>query len=41
VYAPPGIGAERVQRHLEDLQSNVLAIAPQAQVDTLQVYAAE
>jgi DNA/RNA-binding domain of Phe-tRNA-synthetase-like protein len=41
VYAPPGIGAERVQRHLEDLQSNVLAIAPQAQVETLQVYAAE
>ena len=38
VYAPPGIGTEAVHRHLEDLRDNVLAIAPEAEVEALQVY---
>lgn len=41
VYAPPGIGPEAVQRHLEDLRGNVLAITPQARVEALQVYTAD
>jgi DNA/RNA-binding domain of Phe-tRNA-synthetase-like protein len=40
VYAPPGIGAEAVQQHLRDIQSNVELVAPQAKVATLEVYTA-
>lgn len=38
VYAPPGIGEEAVGEHLEDIQTNVLLVAPQAQVEILKVY---
>ena len=38
VYAPPGIGEQAVQQHLQDIQANILLIAPQAQVEMLQVY---
>ena len=41
VYAPPGIEPMAVQRHLEDLQANVLIVAPQAAVELLNVYRAE
>jgi DNA/RNA-binding domain of Phe-tRNA-synthetase-like protein len=37
-YAPPGIGEEAVQRHLENIQANVLLFAPDAQVELLAVY---
>ncbi len=38
VYAPPGIGAQAVQRHLEDLRDFVRAAFPQARVEQLAVY---
>jgi DNA/RNA-binding domain of Phe-tRNA-synthetase-like protein len=41
VYAPPGIGPAAVYQHLLDIQSNVVIIAPDAQVEVMQVYAAE
>ena len=41
VYAPAGIGAAAVQRHLEEMRDNVLLIAPQAQVEILRAYAGE
>ena len=40
VYAPDGIAAETVLDHLQDLQQNVLLIAPNAQVELLQVFGA-
>ena len=41
VYAPAGIGAEAVRRHLEDIQANVALVTPEAEVESLDVYAAE
>jgi DNA/RNA-binding domain of Phe-tRNA-synthetase-like protein len=38
VYAPPGIGASAVQRHLEDLRVYVMEIAPQGEVEAIKVY---
>ena len=40
VYAPPGIEAQTVQKHLEDIQANVWLIAPQAKTELLRVYGA-
>ena len=40
VYAPPGIERQAVQQHLQDIQSNVMLIAPQAKVVALEVYGA-
>jgi DNA/RNA-binding domain of Phe-tRNA-synthetase-like protein len=40
VYAPPGIGAQRMAEHLDDLQDNVLVIAPDAGVIVKKIYAA-
>jgi DNA/RNA-binding domain of Phe-tRNA-synthetase-like protein len=40
VYAPPGIGEEAVQNHLQDIQENILLVSPQAQIDRLAVYTA-
>lgn len=40
VYAPPGIGGAAVRQHLQDIQLNVLLIAPSARVDSLVVYSA-
>jgi DNA/RNA-binding domain of Phe-tRNA-synthetase-like protein len=39
-YAPAGIAAETVLNHLQDLQQNVLLIAPNAQVERQQVFGA-
>jgi DNA/RNA-binding domain of Phe-tRNA-synthetase-like protein/ribosomal protein S18 acetylase RimI-like enzyme len=37
VYAPPGIEQAAVEQHLEDIQQNVMLVAPQARVETLKV----
>jgi DNA/RNA-binding domain of Phe-tRNA-synthetase-like protein len=39
VYAPAGIDEQAVEEHLGDMREYVLSIAPQAQVEQLQVYA--
>ncbi len=41
VYAPPGIGAEAVRQHLQDMEAYVRLIAPQAETELLQVYEAD
>jgi DNA/RNA-binding domain of Phe-tRNA-synthetase-like protein len=41
VYAPAGIGAAAVQRHLEDMRDNVLTIAPDAKIEMMQVFGTE
>jgi DNA/RNA-binding domain of Phe-tRNA-synthetase-like protein len=41
VYAPPGIGAEAVQQHLQDMEAYVRLFAPQAETELLQVYEAD
>jgi DNA/RNA-binding domain of Phe-tRNA-synthetase-like protein len=40
VYAPAGIAEETTLNHLHDLQENVLLVAPDAQVELLQVFGA-
>jgi len=40
VYAPTGITADAVRAHLEEIAANVRLVAPQAQVDSLDVYLA-
>ncbi len=41
VYAPAGIGAEAVRRHLEEIQALIALFAPQATVESLEVHVAE
>jgi len=41
VYAPAGIEAEAVHRHLEEIRDNVWLIAPEAAVEELHVYGGE
>jgi len=41
VYAPPGIGEQAVYQHLQDIQANVLLVAPEAEVESLKVYGTE
>jgi len=41
VYAPPGIGEHAVDQHLQDIRSNVMIVAPEAQVELLTVYTAQ
>ncbi|MFC2023862.1 phenylalanine--tRNA ligase beta subunit-related protein [Chloroflexota bacterium] len=40
VYAPPGVGKEAVQSHLEDIESYVSLVSPAALVTTMKVYRA-
>jgi DNA/RNA-binding domain of Phe-tRNA-synthetase-like protein len=40
VYAPPGIGEAAVRKHLRDIQTYVLLIAPQAEVEALEIHCA-
>ena len=40
VYAPPGIADDRLRAHLHDIKDNVLTIAPQAEVERLEIVAA-
>jgi DNA/RNA-binding domain of Phe-tRNA-synthetase-like protein len=35
VYAPAGVGEDAVRRHLEDVQRNVLLVAPEAETEEL------
>ncbi|MDY7078433.1 MAG: phenylalanine--tRNA ligase beta subunit-related protein [Chloroflexota bacterium] len=37
-YAPPGIGEQAVRQHLENIQSNVELVAPEAGVLSLEVF---
>jgi DNA/RNA-binding domain of Phe-tRNA-synthetase-like protein len=41
VYGPPGIASTALHRHLEDMRDNVLLVAPRAEVELLEVYAAQ
>jgi DNA/RNA-binding domain of Phe-tRNA-synthetase-like protein len=41
VYAPAGIGEQAVYQHLQDIQANVALVAPDAEVEALQVYGTE
>jgi len=41
VYAPPGVGEQAMYDHLRDIQANVLLVAPQAEVELLEVYGTE
>ncbi|HLF27752.1 MAG TPA: phenylalanine--tRNA ligase beta subunit-related protein [Anaerolineae bacterium] len=41
VYAPSGIEEQAVYSHLQDIQANVLLVAPEAETQSLQVYRAE
>jgi DNA/RNA-binding domain of Phe-tRNA-synthetase-like protein len=41
VYAPPGIGTDAVQGHLEDIRDNVLVFAPAAETLSLEVLCAD
>jgi len=40
VYAPPGVGAETVQRHLLAIQESVRLVSPEGQVEVSRVFAA-
>jgi DNA/RNA-binding domain of Phe-tRNA-synthetase-like protein len=40
VYAPPGIGEQSVHQHLQDIQANITLVAPEAKVESLEVYVA-
>ena len=40
VYAPAGIEEELIQRHLQDMRDYVLVIAPEAEVELMQVFGA-
>ena len=40
VYGAPGIEAQAVREHLEDIRDNVMLVAPGAEVEMLEVYAA-
>jgi DNA/RNA-binding domain of Phe-tRNA-synthetase-like protein len=41
VYAPPGIGEQGVYEHLQDVQANVLLIAPEAAIELMEVYSTD
>jgi DNA/RNA-binding domain of Phe-tRNA-synthetase-like protein len=41
VYAPSGIGAQRVRSHLEDIQGYVKVVAPEATTETLAALSAD
>jgi DNA/RNA-binding domain of Phe-tRNA-synthetase-like protein len=41
IYAPPGIKKQTVRQHLEDIQSNVTLVAPEAHTIELKVYGTE
>ncbi len=38
VYAPPGIAPTAVSAHLHDIQSNVMLVAPDAEVELARLY---
>ena len=40
IYAPAAIGEQAMRQHLQDIQANVLLVAPEAEVESLEVYVA-
>lgn len=40
VYAPPGLDAQAVRQHLHDIETYAQLVAPQAETELLEVYAA-
>ena len=40
-YAPPGIGADAMRQHLEEMQRGALLIAPEATTEAMEVHVAE
>ncbi len=40
IYAPAGIGPQQIHAQLEQIVENVLVVAPEARVETLDVYGA-
>ncbi len=40
VYAPAGVGEAAVRAHLEDIRENVMLVAPDARVESLEIHAA-
>lgn len=38
VYAPAGIEEQVIMRHLQDMRDYVMVIAPQAQIELIEVY---
>jgi DNA/RNA-binding domain of Phe-tRNA-synthetase-like protein len=40
VYAPDGVGEQAVSDHLEDIEENVLIVAPQATTESLDIHVA-
>jgi len=38
VYVPPGIDEQLVSDHLRDIQANVLMVAPDAEIEALEVH---
>lgn len=41
VYAPPGIGEQRVYQHLQDIHTNVRLVSPDAEVEEMKAYVTE
>ncbi len=41
IYAPAGITPQQVQRQLEEIRNNIWVVAPEARVETLEVYGAD
>ena len=41
VYAPAGIGEQTVRQHLHDIEANIMLVAPEAEVMSLEVYVAD
>jgi DNA/RNA-binding domain of Phe-tRNA-synthetase-like protein len=41
VYAPAGIGEQAVYQHLQDIQANIMLVAPEAKVVSLEVYGSD
>jgi DNA/RNA-binding domain of Phe-tRNA-synthetase-like protein len=41
VYAPPGIGEQAVRQHLQNIQTNVMLVAPEARTESLDAHVAE
>jgi DNA/RNA-binding domain of Phe-tRNA-synthetase-like protein len=40
VYAVPGIKKEQTEAHLRDIEQNVRSIAPQAEMELLEIFSA-
>ena len=38
VYVPPGVAIERIEQHLDDLESNLRLVSPQAEVEHRSIY---